>query len=299
LRFNKALGGSAMLFTCSRVTRFNQLVFAVLCVGIVDAPARAAFDLFSIGGDTTTASIQPTVDAFRAALGDPNNGNNAGPLASGRREINWDGGGATMAASSGTPFTGFQNSRGATFTTPGTGFTQTPLTDVALTGIQAGYATTFNTFSPQRIFTPLGSNITDVTFSLPGSGGATQATVAGFGAVFSDVDLVNTTTIELFNVANTSLGVFNVLPGTASTAPGRGLSFLGLLANAGERIARVQITTGNQALGLADSNGNPVDVVVMDDFLYSEAVLIPEPASATLAALAIAGALIHAARRQV
>ena len=41
----------------------------------------------------TAAAIQNTVDAFRAALGDPNNGNNAGPLATGRREINWDGGG--------------------------------------------------------------------------------------------------------------------------------------------------------------------------------------------------------------
>ena len=40
----------------------------------------------------TAASIQSTVDAFRAALGDPNNGNNPGPLSSGRREINWDGG---------------------------------------------------------------------------------------------------------------------------------------------------------------------------------------------------------------
>ena len=37
-------------------------------------------------------SIQSTVDAFRAALGNPNNGNNEPPLdRSGRREINWDG----------------------------------------------------------------------------------------------------------------------------------------------------------------------------------------------------------------
>ena len=40
----------------------------------------------------TAASIQSTVDAFRAALGGSNNGNNPGPLLSGRREINWDGG---------------------------------------------------------------------------------------------------------------------------------------------------------------------------------------------------------------
>ena len=40
-----------------------------------------------------------TVDAFRTALGDPNNGNNPGPLASGRREINWDGGGNNFTTS--------------------------------------------------------------------------------------------------------------------------------------------------------------------------------------------------------
>jgi hypothetical protein len=272
------------------------LAFGFLGLALTAASAHAGFTTFSVGGDTSTASIQPTVDNFRAALGDPNNGNAAGPLASGRREINWDGGGATTASNVATPFTGFQNTRGATFTTPGTGFTQSPLDDAALTGIQASYQTTFGTFSPVRIFTPLGSNITDATFSIPGSGGATAATVKGFGAVFSDVDVPSATTLELFNLGGSSLGVFNVLPGTASTAPSRGLSFLGLLANAGERIARVRITTGNQALGLADSNGNPVDVVVMDDFLYSEPVAIPEPTGAVLAALGIIGAA--AARRR-
>src|SRR4030095_11761944 len=34
---------------------------------------------------SSSASIQSTVDAFRAAVGDPNNGNNPGPLQSGRR----------------------------------------------------------------------------------------------------------------------------------------------------------------------------------------------------------------------
>ena len=38
------------------------------------------------------SSIQSTVDAFRAALDNPNNNNNTPPLASGHREINWDGG---------------------------------------------------------------------------------------------------------------------------------------------------------------------------------------------------------------
>src|SRR4026208_89514 len=50
-----------------------------------------------------SASIQSTVDAFRAALGNINNGNAPGPLASGRREINWDGGGANTTTDPVTP----------------------------------------------------------------------------------------------------------------------------------------------------------------------------------------------------
>src|SRR5687768_1119517 len=55
------------------------------------------------------ASIQSAVDAFRAALGDPN-GNAAGPLPSGRREINWDGGGGVdVTTAPVTPFNVFLN----------------------------------------------------------------------------------------------------------------------------------------------------------------------------------------------
>ncbi len=165
-----------------------------------------------------------TVDAYRAALGNPNNANNPGPISGGRREINWDGGGATTAASSGPTLTAFQNTRGATFTTPGTGFLQTPLNVTELTSINPAYTTTFSTFSPVRIFTPVGSNITDVTFSLPGSMGATPATVAGFGAVFSDVDLPNATRIEFFDLGGASIYSKNVQQDTAVDA---GLSFLG------------------------------------------------------------------------
>jgi hypothetical protein len=43
--------------------------------------------VFQAAGPTIGA-IQGTVDAYRAALGDPNNGNAPGPLASGRGEIN-------------------------------------------------------------------------------------------------------------------------------------------------------------------------------------------------------------------
>ena len=77
--------------------------------------------------------FQSTVDQFRAALGGVNNGNVAGPLDSGRREINWDGGGSTATALVPTPFPGFLVTRGALFTTPGTGFVQAPVDGLVTT----------------------------------------------------------------------------------------------------------------------------------------------------------------------
>ena len=54
------------------------------------------------------------------------------------------------------------------------------------------------------------------------------------------------------------------------TFPDRTLSFLGLVANAGEHIARVKITTGTAALGPNDNPAQGVDMVVMDDFIHAE-----------------------------
>jgi hypothetical protein len=253
--------------------------------------ASASFLTFSVGGDSATSSIQSTVDSFRTALGGSNNGNNPSPLSGGRREINWDGGGATTATASGPVLTAFTNTRGSTFTTEGSGFLQTSPNDPALTNINPSYATTFSAFSPQRIFTPVGSNITDVTFSVPGSNGATPATVAGFGAVFSDVDLQNVTRLEFFDSANNQIQSLNVLPGTTTSGS---FSFLGAVAESGERIARVRITTGNSDLGPSEVDGSRVDVVAMDDFIFSEptrvAAIVPEPSTLMLGGLAALGA---------
>ena len=186
----------------------------------------------------------------------------------------------------GTPMPTFQN-RGITMTTSGTGFLQTPLYVADLTNINASYSAEFGTFSPVRIFTPLGSNITDAIFSSPGSGGATPATTSAFGPVFSDVDTESVTKLELFDIGNNPLFTAFVTPDTVADA---GLSFLGVVANAGEQIARVRITTGNSALGPDDQNGDSVDVVVMDDFIFAEPIVVPEPTSVAPAVVGIAGA---------
>ena len=57
-----------------------------------------------------------------------------------------------------------------------------------------------------------------------------------------------------------------------------GLSFLGGVANAGERIARVRITTPDNFLisnGVRDNED--IDFVIMDDFLYATPAAVPEP----------------------
>jgi hypothetical protein len=278
-----------------QAARRAAMVGVCACFAFVATPSHAGFNTFSVGGDATTASIQPTLDAFRAALGGPNNGNNPGPLAGGRREIDWDGGGAVTAALSGPILAAFQNTRGATFTTPGTGFLQTPVGAPELAALNPTYATAFAAFSPQRIFVPVASNVTDVLFSLPGSGGATPATVTGFGAIFTDVDLAGLTRMEFFAPNGNLLETFVAPVGTVANAS---QSFLGGIADDGERIARVRITTGNSPLGPNDDPLNLVDVVAMDDFLYSEPTAIPEPSAASLLLMPLVGALASSGRRR-
>jgi len=233
------------------------------------------------------ASIQSVVDAYRAALGNPNNGN-AGSLMTGHREINWDGAGGvdTSTTPPANPFNVFLNTRGSQFTTPGIGLSQAPPSGGAQGGLAVlfnnpSYATIFKPFSNFRLFTPVGSNITDALFFVPGSGGSIPASVSGFGAVFTDVDQPDgsgpgekhgnrgaSTLVEFFG-ANGELLFSSFVP----ASPGDGnLSFIGVVFNAA-RIARVRITTGDTAPGPDDDRKN--DIVMMDDFIYGEPHALP------------------------
>ena len=251
-----------------------RTVVIALAGALMVAPEAGAITIFSDTGGNA-AAIQDTVDAYRATLGDPVNGNNPGPLATGRREINWDGGGPPVIDGTppATPFVVFQNTRGGTFTTPGTGLTQAAATGglLSLDLINPTYAEIFAPFSPNRLFTPLGSNITDGAFSIPGSGGAVPAGVRGFGAVFSDVDLTGATTIEYFDTDGNSLGVFDVPAADGDQT----FSFLGITTDPSEPlIGSFRIISGTNALGPNESQ--TVDLVVMDDFFYGEPQIVVE-----------------------
>jgi hypothetical protein len=234
------------------------------------------------------ASIQSSVDAFRAALGNQNNGNNPGPLTTGHREINWDGAGGvdTTTTPPATPFNVFLNTRGSQFTTPGIGLSQAPPSGGAQGGLAVlfnnpSYGTIFTPFSNFRLFTPVGSNITDALFFVPGSAGTIPATVSGFGAVFTDVDQPDgsgpggkhgnrkASTLVKFFDADGQLLFSSFVP--ASPGDG-GLSFLGIKFS-DARIASVRITTGDVAPGPDDDSKN--DIVMMDDFIYGEPQALP------------------------
>jgi hypothetical protein len=264
----------------------RQMVLSIVTtVGVLSMPAllpvrpaeaQPTLPLVFQAAGPTAAAIQGTVDAFRAALGDPDNGNNAGPLATGRREINWDGGGSTDTTDPVTPFDVFLNSRGAQFTTPGSGLSQAPPSG----GTQGGLAVLFNNptyadiftpFSAPRLFTPVGSRITNGLFFLPGTAGATPAVVTGFGVVFTDVDRPrgsgeggsHATKIEYFDADGRT-----IFTGLVPSAPGDGgLSFFGVVFE-DARIARVRITTGSTRPGQDDTRTS--DIVMMDNFIYGE-----------------------------
>jgi hypothetical protein len=260
------------------IHRALLIALALLVVFTRSIDAGAAPILFE-GSGADASAIQASVDAFRTALGNPNNGNASGPLPSGRREINWDGGGVTTTISP-TPFNGFQNIRGALFTTSGTGFVQAPPSGLATASFGNPTYAGFDVFSSARLFSPIGSTLTNVTFFVPGTGGGTAATVGGFGAVFSDVDASANASLSFVNSSGASLGTFSV------PAANNGLSFLGLLFP-GEAISQVQIISGNVPLGPSESGA--IDIIVMDDFLYSEPAVVPEPATLLLFGTTAAG----------
>ena len=220
---------------------------------------------------TASGPITAKVDEFRTLLGDPSNGGAAGEQPAGRREISWDGAAANPFNNRNDFPAAFFNTlskSGAIFTTPGTGFRND---STQFTEVNSGYATQFSAFSPTKIFAPVGSNVMDVHFQVAGQ--PTPALVTGFGAVFSDVDLADKSSLEFFDKDGKSLGVF-VAPTRSDAA---GLSFVGAKF-ADPIVSVVRITLGTSALGanVNDvSSGGVADVVVVDNFVYGEPKHVP------------------------
>lgn len=269
--------------------RIAALTFAVIAVLISTRDAPASTVVFSAAG-VDIAAITPVVTAFKSALGNLNP-NVPGSFGTGRREINWDGVPDSVSDPNPLPgnFFNVNSPRGVTLSTPGSGFLVSAnsggAAPVQFGNINPTYPSNFEPFSPQKLFTAVGSNIVDVNFFVPGSTNA--ALTSGFGVVFSDVDLPNITLLTFFGKNNEFLGAFDV----PAIAGDQTFSFLGVLFDS-PQVGRVRITSGNKALGALQFDP---DVVVMDDFIFGEPIalrdnVVPLPAALPLFATGL-GAL--------
>src|SRR6478672_7319383 len=202
-------------------------LLAAATVLVAAAPAAASPVVRSTSG-ANAAGIQSAVDQFRADLGTLN-ANTTVVNATGRREINWDGVPDAFAAPNALPGNFFNSNspRGVVLSTPGSSLQVSAVATsppIEFGNVSATYPTAFAAFSPQRLFTAIGSNVTDVTFFLPGT--TVPATTSGFGAVFTDVDR-GVTSIQYFDAVGNDLGKYLVPPKPAG-ANDASLSFVGV-----------------------------------------------------------------------
>jgi hypothetical protein len=205
------------------------------------------------------------VPEFGLAIGDVNNKNEPGLHASGRREINWDGVPAQFNNNDSFPADFFnQNApRGAVYIVNGTGLR---VSDNNFTDLNSTYGTDFVAFSSPRLFAPIGTTKTELKFRIPGSD--TAAAVQSFGAVFVDVDKANTSRLQAYDKDDKLIAD---VPAPVRAAPDA-FSLVGVTFEQ-PVIARIVLTLGDTPIGAGIndvSSGGTADVVVLDDFLYSE-----------------------------
>ena len=276
----------------SSFVNFRSVV-AVSTALLVPPSALAGFVTFESAG-ANPAAITSTRDSFRTAVGGGTVAGANGSFGGLRREINWDGVPPTGSDPNQLPANFFNSvsPRGVEFSTPGTGFLVSANAGLS-TPTLFGFASDFQTFSAQKLFTAVNSNITDVRFFLPGT--SIAATTNAFGAIFVDVELAALTSIQFFDENDLLIFARDAL-----VAGNQGLSFLGAVANAGERISRVRLISGNNTIAGNGVLGNPNDdVVVMDDFLYAEPLrTVPEPSSIALVTLGLLSCLARCRNRR-
>jgi len=188
----------------------------------------------------------------------------------GRREINWDGVPASLTNVNTFPVDFFNptdpaiaegRKRGLLYI-PGTAALR--VSDNNFADVDVSYANEFKPFSKAKLFSSAGTNVTDFKFQVPGAN--QDAYVTSFGIIFSDVDDANATVVKIYEGDD----LFAEVKATASD---KKFSFVGLTTTK-RRITRVKVISGNTAIAAGAVDGGSKDIVVMDDFIYSEPVAL-------------------------
>jgi hypothetical protein len=234
-----------------------------------------------VGGTNTAGGALSALNAYEAAIGGVKN-TAASPQNGGFRVITWDGvavdgtdfGGNTTVIVpnkiTGIPLNRFET-QGVFFeevyAVSGDGFKSVNTT------VNAASPALFPSFSPTKTFAMFNDNGIGLSFVLASVANATPkpAATRGFGAIFFNVRIASTTSIEYFN-GTRSLGKFFVPIGNQGQP-----EFLGELFSA-PVVTSVQITCGTDVLFTFDGNTtasggtdtSPHNLVVTDDFVYAE-----------------------------
>jgi hypothetical protein len=218
---------------------------------------------------TATGDVNSKLNEFRQVLGPTLN--TAPGATGGHREVNWDGVPDSLI---GKPLpTNFFNPVG----------TETDLAGRQRGLVYAGVGGQFivskqnfkdidpafvdgHSFSGTQTFSNVSSNLWQIEPEVAGQ--AVSATVKGFGIVFSDVDVDNSTSMEFFNESR-SLGKFFVPKHDNNTS----FSFLGVYFK-NEKVTSIKVGhDGPMNNGDKDvTQGGTKDLVILDDFLYDEPV---------------------------
>jgi hypothetical protein len=216
-----------------------------------------------------SGNIQDELDEFRHLLGDQLNTTTG--VTGGRREINWDGVPDDMVGKDlpldffnpTAPGSPQSRQRGLAYAAIG----QFRVSNNNFQDINSNTAGQFQSFSGNKAFANISSNAWEIIVEKAGQHIA--ASTRGFGAVFSDVDLLNSTSLEFFN-GDKSIGKFFIPPHDSRSS----FSFLGVYFNTAERITRIRVHhDGVLADGQKDISDNGTsDLVILDDLLYSEPV---------------------------
>ena len=154
--------------------------------------------------------------------------------------------------------------------------------------VNPGSAGQFTPFSPNNTFVMFDPNdgvfedrLIEQTFVVPGTN--TSAVTSGFGAIFTDVELAGTSSIEYLGSSGNSLGKFDVPVGANGE-----IQFLGVLFDK-PVIKEVVLTVGTNATFSFDGSSvksfgseslaEGIDLAATDDFLFATPTPVPIPAA--------------------
>lgn len=237
-----------------------------MAAAIWAAPAQGYSTVTGTAGNTGSA-----IASFISIVGGADNGGSPGSRASGYRRINWDDIPDSYATPNKVPvgYYNLNSPRGMVITSPGgPEVSASSGPGVNFASYNPTYTFWLTPYSQPRALGPVGNNLVEVSFFVPGTN--VHAAVSSFGAVFVNHEVYGMTSVELFDQAGNVIA--KLLPFAGGKNEPAFIGVYGLAPGA----TRARITLGNSPLGPMDEPPT-TNVVLLDDLIYGEPQALPSP----------------------